>query len=175
MKILMPMIGLLLAGSALAQTNTDTCHVYVIDNKATAQFREKTDLDAFMKKSKQEQEAIMDAAGVGKTFDEFTTKVGEEELTTQTFPFPKIKYVITASIFYTDESMASTGHQNSMLMAIAVGPKALKEALSAPDAAVLEISYDEHTDVARVKKNIIIDGRLYVVGLECHCKNKEKK
>jgi hypothetical protein len=165
----------IIAGSAAAQTNTDTCHVYIIDNKATAEFREKTDFGAFAKKSKQEQEAILNAAGVGKTFDAFTTKVGEEELTTKTFPFPKGKYVITASIFYTDESLVSTNTQDSMLMAITVGPKPLDEALSAPDAAVLEVSYNEGTDVVRVKKNIIIDGRLYVVGMECHCKNKVKK
>lgn len=177
MKItLLVIFGFLLTtNSAFAQSNSDTCHVYVIDNKATAQFREKTDFDAFMKKSKQEQEAIMNAAGVGKTYDEFTTKVAEEELTTKTFPFPKGKYVITASIYYTDESLVSTNTHESMLMAITIGSKALDEALSAPDAAVLEISYNENTDVARVKKNVILDGRLYVVGLECRCKNKEKK
>ena len=169
---------LLSASPTLTQSETDTCHVYVIDVKATQQFREETDFGAFTKKSKREQEAIMNAAGVGKMYEEFATKVGEEELTTRTYPFPKGKQVITASIYYTDESMASAAHQESMVLGVSVSAKASDNALSAPDAAVAEISYDENTDAVRVKKNIIIDGRLYVVGLECRCKrvdSKEKK
>jgi hypothetical protein len=163
---------------ALAQADTDTCHVYVIDVKATQEFREKTDFAAFLKKSKQEQEAIMNAAGVGKTYEEFATKVEEEKLTTKSYPFPKARQVITASIFYTDESMRSTSHQDSMLLAISVAAKATDDALSAADAAITEISYDGNTDVVRVKKNIVMDGRLYIVGLECRCKqavSQEKK
>ena len=168
-------VGLFIVSTSFAQSNADTCHVYVIDVKATQDFREKTDFEAFMKKSKQEQEAIMKAAGVGKTFDEFTTKVGEEELTTKTYPFPKGKHIITASIFYTDESMASTNHQDSMLLGISVGSKALDNALDAADAALAEVSYDDNTDVVRVKKNVLLDGRFYVVGLECRCKKSTSK
>ena len=160
---------------AFGQSEGDKCHVYVVDVKAAQQFNEKTDLDAFMKKSKLEQEAIMNAAGMGKMFDEFQTKVGEEELTTKTYPFPKGKHVITASVFYTDESMGSTDHQDSMIIGISVAAKASDNALSAPDAAIAEVSYDEHTDAVRVKKNVVLDGRLYLVGLECRCRAKEKK
>ena len=178
MKIIGAMLAcfwLLSASLTFAQSDADKCHVYVIDVKATEEFREKTDFDAFMKKSKQEQEAIMNRAGVGKMYEEFATKVGEEELTTKTYPFPKGKQVITASIFYTDESMASAHHQESMLVAISVAAKASDNALSAPDAAIAEISYDDNTDAVRVKKNVTLDGRLYVVGLECRCKNVESK
>ena len=94
---LLACVALFSASSAFAQSSKDTCHVYVVDVKATQQFREKTDFDAFIKKSKQEQEAIMKAAGVGKTYDEFAPKVGEEELTTKTFAFPKGRQIITAS------------------------------------------------------------------------------
>jgi hypothetical protein len=44
---------LLSAGPTPVPADTDTCHVYVIDVKATQQFREKTDLETFMKKSKE--------------------------------------------------------------------------------------------------------------------------
>jgi CO/xanthine dehydrogenase Mo-binding subunit len=165
---------LLSTGSSFVQSQTDTCHVYVIDVAATERLREKMDADEFLKKSKQEQEAIVKAAGA-KVFEEFATNVGEEELTTKTFPFPKGKQVITASIFYTDESMRSTAGQESMLLGISVAAKATDDALSAPGAAVVEITYDDNTDAVRVKKNVVIDGRLYVVGLECRCKKVEPK
>ena len=62
-----------------------------------------------------------------------------------------------------------------MLVGISVDAKASADALSAPDAAVVEITYDDNTDAVRVKKNIVIDGRFYVVGLECRCKKAEPK
>ncbi len=162
---------LLLAVSvAVAQSKSDRCHVYVVDVKATLQFREKTDVNAFMQKPKKEQEAIINAAGLGKTYDEFLTKVGEEELTTRTYPFPNGKLVISASVFYTDESMASTGKSDSVLLAISLAAKAYNDAISAPDAAIAEVSYDQNTDAVRVKKNIIVNGREYLIGLECRCK-----
>jgi hypothetical protein len=160
---------------SFAQSDKDTCHVYVIDVEATNRLREKMDLDDFMAKSKQEQEAIVKASGAGKTYEEFAPKVGEEELTTKTYPFPKGKHVITASVFYTDESMRSSAGQDSMLLAISVDAKAAADALSAPGAAIAEITYNDSTDTVRVKKNIVIDGRFYVVGLECRCKKAEPK
>ena len=164
---------LLTVSVAAAQSKSDRCHVYVVDVKATQQFREKTDLNALMRKSKKEQEEIINAAGLGKTYDEFLTKVGEEELTSRTYPFPNGKLVISASVFYTDESMASTGNSDSVLLAISVAAKAYDNAISAPDAALAEVSYDQSTDAARVKKNMIVNGREYLVGLECRCKKKQ--
>jgi hypothetical protein len=179
LQITLACLWLLIGASlASAQSNSDTCHVYTVDVKATQEFREKTDLDALMQKSKKEQEAIVNAAGLGKQFDEFATTVGEEELTTKTYPFPKGNQVITASVYYTDESMVSTGFSDSMLLAISVAAKASENALSASDAAITEVSYNEHTDAVRVKKNIVLNGREYLVGLECRCKNdvtKKKK
>lgn len=62
-----------------------------------------------------------------------------------------------------------------MLLAISVAAKATDDAFSAADAAVTEVSYDDNTDAVRVKKNIVVDGRFYVVGLECRCKKLESK
>jgi len=159
--------------SVFAAAAGDTCHVYVIDVEATQKLREKMSADDFTKKSRQEQEAIVKASGSTKVYEEFTTKVGEEELTTKTYPFPKGAQVITASVFYTDESMRSKASSDSMLLAISVAAKASPDALSAPDAAVTEITYGENTDTVRLKKNLLVDGRLYVVGLECRCKEKK--
>jgi hypothetical protein len=158
------------ANFASAQSRSDRCHVYVVDVKATQQFSEKTDLNALARKSKQDQEAVINAAGLGKTFDEFATKVGEEELTTRTFPFPYSKQVITASVFYTDESLVSNGNSDSILLAISVGAKPYNDAISAPDAAIAEVSYDQNTEAVRVKRNVVVNGREYLIGLECRCK-----
>lgn len=167
---------LLGATTIMAQSKADKCHVYVIDVKATEQFRDKTDFDEFAKKSKEEQEAILQAAGVGKTFDEFDTKVGEEELTTKTYPLLKTGQTVTASVFYTDESLASSGGQhNSMLVGVAISSKPLASALDGPDAAVAEVTYDSSTDVVRAKKFVVVGGRSLVVGIECRCKQAAKR
>lgn len=146
---------------------TDTCHVYVVNERAAKQFMEKTDLNALAKKSRQEQEAIAAAAGVGKTFEEFTTKTGEEQLTTRTYPFPNSDQLITASVYYTDEMMYSRGNHYSMLLGIVVAAKGYPDAISAPNGAVAEISDDEHVNAVRVKRKVEIKGQLYLVGLEC--------
>jgi hypothetical protein len=166
--LLLPMV------SVFAAPAGDNCHVYVIDVEATQKLRDRMSADDFAAKSRQEQEAIVKASGSTKVYEEFTTKVGEEELTTKTFPFPKGAQVITASVFYTDESMRSKTGSDSMLLAISVAAKASADALSAPDAAVTEITYGENTDTVRLKKNLMVDGRLYVVGLECRCKEKKQ-
>lgn len=163
---------------ARAQTNSDRCHVYVVDVEAARRFTERANMDELAKMSKEEQEKAAQKAGVGNTFDDFQTKVGEEELTTRSYPWLKTGLIITASVFYTDESLASTGHSNSMLLAISVANKATDNALFARDAVIAEVTYDENTDVVRVKRNILQSSRMYLVGLECRCKEagaKEKK
>ena len=110
---------LFLAG-ANAQTGSDACHVYILDiaksQRAFERFHQTGNAEADDK-----------ALAVGQTlFPEFYPLVGEEELTTKHYPFPKTKLVITASVFYTDESMAShphgsfTGHSESMLIGVTV-------------------------------------------------------
>src|SRR4051794_34479733 len=92
---------LLPAVSVFAAPTGDTCHVYVLDVEATQKLREKMSADDFAAKSRQEQEAIVNASGATKVYEEFTPKVGEEALTTKIYPFPKGAQVITVSVFYT--------------------------------------------------------------------------
>ena len=161
--------------SVLASVAGDTCHVYVLDVEATQRLRERMSADDFSGKTRQEQEAIMNSSVATKVYEEFTPKVGEEELTTKTYPFPKGAQVITASVFYTDESMHSKTSSDSMLLGISVAAKASTDALSAPNAAVAEVTYGENTDTVRLKKNLMLDGHLYVVGLECRCRETPKR
>lgn len=148
---------LLLTGvSSMAQQQTDRCHVYVVDS-------------ALAKKASEAEEDSGAAAKAIKILGEFKPKIGEEELTTVHYSFPGTKLIVTASVFYTDESMASKKSQNSMAVAIVIAPKAQKDAFTATNNAVAEVTYDEATDKVRIKKFLLVDGRSYLVGLECEC------
>lgn len=171
----------LLAAGASAQTGSDACHVYVVDvaraRQALENFRATGD-----------KEAGARALAAGQTvFPEFYPAAGEEELTTKHYPFPGGGLVITASVYYTDESMAShprgddEAHRDSMLVGITVAPKAKPDAVSASagESSIAEVTYDEYTNVVRAKKYVTARGRSYLVGMECDCvaekREKEKR
>ena len=101
---------------------------------------------------------------------EFAAKIGEEETTTKTFIFPGSKKKITASVFYTDEMMAA----ESMLLGIVISDKAQESAFSMENNALAEFTYNDLTDKVRVKKNVTVNGRSYLIGLECDCGAKRK-
>lgn len=143
---------------AAAQGNTDACHVYWVDVKAAQQAFESLGKNATTQAQARALSSVM------KILGEFTAKVGEEELTTKSFPFPDSKQMITASVFYTDESMPA----DSVMLAIVVSDKAQESALSAPNNAVAEVNYGEHIRIARVRKYFEMQGRFYLVGLQCN-------
>ena len=153
---------------AIAQTRGDACHVYVLDvEKARRAFQEYSDT-----KTQTSANALRSAQTM---FPEFRTVIAEEELTTKTYPFPDSKLVITASVYYTDESMASTEGADSMLLGVVVSDKAEKDAISAENNAVAEVTFNQHTDTVRTKKYVKVNGKLYLVGVECHRKEKKKQ
>jgi len=152
--------------TASAQSRSDVCHVYVLDvvqaRKAAANFIETGD-----------EKADAKALSVGQTvFPEFKPVVGEEELTTKTYRFPGSNLMITASVFYTDESMASAEGSDSMLVGIAVSPRGLKDALVAENNAVSESTNNDQQDTVRAKKYLRVNRRLYLLGIECRCKER---
>ena len=151
---------ILISASAAAQGNTDACHVYWVDVKAAQQAFDKLGTNA----SQQAQSRAL--SSVMKILGEFTAKVGEEELTTKSFPFPESKQVITASVYYTDESMPAT----SVMLAIVISDKAQESALSSANNAVAEVNYDENTKAVRVRKYVEMNGRFFLVGLQCNRK-----
>jgi hypothetical protein len=164
-RIIIVELTLLFATSlAGAQTRSDVCHVYVVDvakaTKAAESFRESDAAEADAK-----------ALSAGQTvFPEFRPVIGEEELTTRTYRFPGTNLTITASVYYTDESMASIHGSDSMQVGIVVSPRAQKEAMSAENNAVSEITYGDNVDTVRAKKYLKVNRRLYLVGIECHRK-----
>ena len=105
-------------------------------------------------------------------FPEFQPTIGEEELTTKTYKFPGSSLIISASVYYTDESMASSQGNDSMLLGIIVARRSRSDATAGPDAVFSEVTYNDGTDTVRVHKYTRVKGRLYIVGLECRCKAK---
>jgi hypothetical protein len=161
--VLANLLILLMVGTASAQSQTDVCHVYVLDvakaRRAAESFTETGNAAADAK-----------ALSVGQTvFAEFSPVMGEEELTTKSYRFPGTRLMITASVYYTDESMASAEGSDSMTIGIAVSPKSLKNALTAEHNAASEVTSNK-VDTVRAKKYLRVNGRLYLIGIECRRK-----
>jgi len=131
--------ALLVVALVPAQTRRDACHVYVVDVKHGRQ----------------------------KVFPEFHPVIGEEELTTKTYPFSRSRLTITASVYYTDESMASAGGADSILVGIVVAPNAQRDAISAENNAVAEVTLNPHLNTVRAKKYVKVNGRLYRYSHAC--------
>ena len=149
------------AGAARAQEGRgDLCHVYVgavlKARRAQEEYRDTGDPDRDAR--------AMAAAQV--VFPEFRTVHGEEELTTKSYRFPGSRLYITASVFYTDESMASAAGADSMMLAVAVSRGALRDAFEVENNAAAELT-SMGFDTARVKKYVRVGGRLYLLGLQC--------
>src|ERR1044072_5050112 len=89
-------IFIVLGLAAVAQGQGDVCHVYVVDSALAERFR-----------NAPEKEQARLAKAAETIFPEFHPTIGEEELTTKTYRFPQSKLIITASVFYTDESLPS--------------------------------------------------------------------
>jgi hypothetical protein len=152
---------LCLSNAAVAQSS-DQCHVYVVDvavaRKAFENFRPTGD-----------EKVDARAMQAGTTIlGMFSSTIGEEVLTTRTYPFPGSKLIVTASVYYTDEMMPG----ESMLLGIVVSEKAQESALYSGNNAVAEVAYDEQTRTVRAKKMIEVNGRSYLVGLQCDHQSK---
>lgn len=165
----------LLAGLPTPRPEGDVCHVYLLDVAVA-----KKAIEGFKPSGNQEQDAKALQAGV-TVFPEFETKISEEVFTTKHFRFPKSNLVITASVYYTDESMVSRmgekGELNpeSMLFGIAVSGKELDNAIyEVENNAVSEVNFGETVSKIRVKKNLTVNKQSYIVGLECDCNAKRE-
>lgn len=140
----------------------DFCHVYLVD-KWKARELDDARLNA---KYSNAFSLMKESFEIQTEFPEFQTNIGEEILTTKTFPFPNSKSVITASVYYTDESMASKKGVDSMLVGIVVAPMALEDALAAENNVFAEITFYDR-DMIRVKQNVKVKAREYLLGMEC--------
>jgi|GEM_PF-1771277 len=152
-------IGMVLPPNTQAQA--DVCHVYVVDSVRASRYYDASEKDRARLAKRAET-----------VFPEFRPTIGEEELTTKTYRFPRSKLIIVASVFYTDESLRSVKSADSILVGIVVSHKRRRESLSADNNAVAEATYTGEPMTVRAKTLVWVNDRSYVVGIECHCKEK---
>jgi len=157
----------LVATAQVPRPNTDKCHVYVVDTALSLKFQ------AELENAKEADYPKIEAKykDVETTFP-FEATVAEEEQTTKHFPFPNSKLFITASVYYTDEMMASETGSDSITLGIFVSPKKPESAIGLENVgnAVADIAYNQLTSKVRVKHYVIVNGKEYLVGLECESK-----
>jgi hypothetical protein len=107
-------------------------------------------------------------------FPEFVVAPAEEVLITKHFQLHGTKQVITASVYYTDESMASSEGSDSIVVGVAVGPREIENAIApqALNSSIAEAAYGGHTSKVRAKQYVTVNGKLFLVGIECDCGGK---
>ena len=166
MKEIILALTMLIILATVPAAQVRPCHVYVVDvigaKKALEKILDEGETPQNMKAAEKTQ----------TLYPEFQPDYSEERLTTKTFPFPDSKLIVTASVMSTDESMASAKGRDSLLLGIVVGTAGQQNALTAEDNAVTEITFDDNTDTARVKRYLKVNGKLFLVGLECHIKER---
>ena len=104
--------------------------------------------------------------------EKFTTIIGEEILTNKSYPLLKTGLVVTASVYYTDESMASAHGLDSMMLGVAVSKKALPDAFATPNNAVAEVTLAT-LDVVRNKMYYKVNSKTYLIGVLCSKRSHE--
>jgi hypothetical protein len=97
---------------------------------------------------------------------QFSPLTGEEELTNRVLRIPGTRLLVTASVFYTDESMASNVGQDSVKLGLAVSTKRWNQAFASPNNAVTEVTLHAF-DTARVETNVRSGSSRLLVGMEC--------
>jgi len=150
-----------LVGPASGQGQRDRCHVYVVDVAAA---RKAADLD--------DEAAMLKAATAAQTlFPEFSPEPSEEAIVTKHYPFPGAKLVVTASVYYTDESMSSSIGSDSISLGIVLAPKEVEDAISSAAAAsaIAETSLSDKMGKVRAKQYVTVNGKTYLIGIECDC------
>jgi hypothetical protein len=96
----------------------------------------------------------------------FTTTIAEEELTTKAFRLPHTRLFIVASVFYTDESMASKKGADSVSLELALSRRRARNVLRSLAWAEAEIPLNGF-DVGRVTLMVKTNGQSQLVLMEC--------
>lgn len=140
-------VGTFFAGITFSQSsNSDRCEVIAIDVTG---------------KKQSEWDRLE-----GRRLGVFETTMAEEELTTRTYPLPKTKLFVVASVWYTDESMASKRGADSISMQLFVATKPkrdLQNALVYSDAEMPLNGFD----VGRVTAMAKTVRRTFILMMEC--------
>jgi hypothetical protein len=96
----------------------------------------------------------------------FITVIAEEELTTRAFRLPGTKLYVIASVFYTDESMASERGADSVSLELLLSRGQKRDVLRSLSWAEAEMPLNGF-DVGRVSMIVRVNGRPKMVLMEC--------
>lgn len=161
--LIVPMIALCLR----AQQMSDRCHVYM----AAHGTKDVMAMQKLLKETVDPQELEKRFAKFIQVLGEFDTIVYEEQATTKSFRIPGTSKFVTVTVFYTDESMAAeSAGSDSMLLSLVVADKKLETAQGAPNCVQAEVSIGKFAGKLRVKKVTFLNGKEYLIGLECERK-----
>ena len=137
----------LFSGFAVAQTGlSDRCQVFV----------------AHVTGKKSADVGFSSARDLG-TFD---TVVGEEKLTSRTYRLPNTKLYVIASVWFTDESLASTKGADSISLRLMISTQPTSDMLRSLIYADAEMPLNGF-DVGRVTTLVKTGNRTRVVIMEC--------
>lgn len=95
----------------------------------------------------------------------FDTVIGEEERTIKAFALPGTKLFVVASVFYTDESMASQQGADSVSLELTLSRNRQRNALRSLSFADAEMPAS--VDVGRVTMLIKVNHKRQLVMMEC--------
>lgn len=147
MKLPLSFVFVLLWPSmALAQSNSDRCKVWLLDltGRTAAQVETPS----------------------GKELGTFDTVIAEEERTVRSYRLPKSKLFIFASVWYTDESMASEKGRDFISLQLLVSPKKTFDVLGSLQFADAELPFHDF-DVGRVTMKFSAAAHKFIVSMEC--------
>jgi hypothetical protein len=96
----------------------------------------------------------------------FQTVIAEEELTTRALRLPRTGLFIVASVFYTDESMASEKGADSISLELALSKGKQRDVLGSLSWAEAEMPLSTF-DIGRVTMLIKVNGHAQLVLMEC--------
>ena len=101
-----------------------------------------------------------------KQLGTFETVIAEEELTTRVYRLPKTKLFVIASVWYTDESIASKNGAESVSLELLISKSRRRNPLNARHFADSEVPY-KGFEVARVTTMAKSAGKTFFVVMEC--------
>jgi hypothetical protein len=172
-SLLAALIGTILPNQGVQSKSSpsDLCHVYVVEVEQAEKLM--NELDSLGNPTESQALTLKKKyPNAERILGQFETQVGEEILTTKHYQIPGTKYFVTASVYYTDEMMRSSGYSDSMNVAIVVSPQKYKDAMTVMHNSTSQISYNGDTDKVQVKTKLRINRRVMIVGVECQARVK---
>ena len=108
-----------------------------------------------------------------KPLGTFETVIAEDTLTTRVYRLPRTNLFVIASVYYTDESMASKTGADSISLELLISKSRRRSLVKALHYADGEVPY-ANFEVARVSTIVSSAGKRIIVGMECRTQKTQK-